>query len=147
MRFKAISRLRENNRALVHSFPYGLRWRFILIIPSLNHSPYLYGFESTTSALIFSIFGLNTGFWRVSSWLRCCLHFISSFSNSRIRSFSSSTVAIAPAGKDCWVQHAKTLLESQTYQIQSTIDVHVYSSPFSWHFVFYDNRSGWKLMI
>lgn len=57
--------------------------------------PHLYGLESTTSALILSILGLCASSLCASSAAHClCLHLMSSFSSSRTRSFSSSTVAI-----------------------------------------------------
>lgn len=60
--------------------------------------PHLYGLESTTSALILSILGLCASSLCASSAAHClCLHLMSSFSSSRTRSFSSSTVAIGGA--------------------------------------------------
>lgn len=81
-------------------------WLLAKSVKSHNNKvkSHLYGLESTTSALILSIFGLWSSWFWASSTAHCfCLHFINSFSNSLTRSFSSSTVAIRKtnAAKQC----------------------------------------------
>lgn len=79
---------------------------------------HLYGLESTTSALIFSILGLWSSRRCASSMAHCfCLHFINSFSNSLTRSFSSSTVAIL------WIMWQKKCKQNNNHIIINKIDL------------------------